>query len=77
MADRTPFDVIYGPRSIHGQLATGFAVGVRLADKDVIVFGATAEEAKAAAQMLGGEFFGESMLGQRCVLVREGQVTAC
>ena len=72
---RTPFDVVHGPRTVHGQIATGFVVGVRLPDMDVLLFGATVDEARAAAQRLGGEVFGESMIDKRAMLIREGQAT--
>lgn len=70
---RTPFDVAHGPRTVHGQIATGFVVGVRLPDLDVLVFGATVDETRRAAERLGGELFGESMIERRAMLVRESQ----
>ena len=74
MNERTPFNVLHGPRTVHGQIATGFVVGVRLADKDVMVFGATVDETRAAAEQLGGELFGVDMIDRRAALIRERQV---
>ena len=68
---RTPFNVTYGPRTAYGQIATGYVVGVRLPDMDVLLFGATADEARTAAGRLGGEVFGESMIDKRAMLIRE------
>ena len=68
---RTPFDVAHGPRTVHGQIATGYVVGVRLPDMDVLLFGATVDEARTAAGRLGGEVFGESMIDKRAMLIRE------
>jgi len=55
MTERTPFDVVHGPRTVHGQIATGFVVGVRLPDMDVLLFGATVDEVRAAAGRLGSD----------------------
>lgn len=44
---RTPFAVAHGPRTVHGQIATGFVVGVRMPDLDVLVFGASLIEQRA------------------------------
>ena len=73
--NRTPFDVVHGPRTVHGQIATGFVVGVRLPDMDVLLFGATVDEARTAATRLGGEVFGESMIDKRAMLIREVQAS--
>jgi hypothetical protein len=71
--ERTPFDVLHGPRTVHGQIATGFVVGVRMPDLDVLVFGATVDETRRAAELLGGTLFGEAMIERRAMLVRESQ----
>ena len=71
MTDRTPFDVVHGPRTVHGQIATGFVVGVRLPDMDVLLFGATVDGARIAAGRLGGEVCGGAMIDKRAMLIRE------
>lgn len=69
--ERTPFDVIDGPRTVYGQITTGFVVGVRMPDLDVLVFGATVDETRRAAERLGGQLFGATMIERRAILTRE------
>lgn len=77
MSEPTPYNVSQGPVTLHGEITHGHVIGVRLQDGDrqidVVIFGATAQEADIAARRMPGRvmMFGDN---RPAILAAESQI---